>query len=79
MKTLNRKKINFMIDSNIELELKKWIPEGKRSDFANSAFERALTLYRRNKVCDDMDKFARDGKMKFTDKEFIKLKNYGRK
>ncbi len=78
MKTLNRKKINFMIDSNIEIEIKRWIPEGERSDFANEAFERALTLFRRKKVCENMDKIAREGKMKFTDEEIIKLKNYGR-
>ena len=37
------------------------------------------TLFRRKKVCENMDKIAKEGKMKFTDKEFIKLKNYGRK
>ena len=50
MKTLNRKKINFMIDSNIEIEIKRWIPEGERSDFANEAFERANIIQKKKSV-----------------------------
>lgn len=78
MKTINRQKINFMLDNALVAEIKQWIPEGQRSDFANEAFERALGLFKRRKACDDMDALAREGKMKFTDKEFQKLKNYGR-
>ena len=77
-KAKKRKKTNFMIGHDILVEISKWIPAGERSNFVNGALEAALLRYRREKAFQAMDALREKAKIKTTDEEIIRLKNYGR-
>ncbi len=74
-----RKKVNFMINQQILIKLEDAVPSGKRSDFVNQALEEALIHYSRKKAIEGMDILGKKIKLKITDKEIKKLRNYGRK
>ena len=76
--TKQREKANFMIDKDILIELKQWIPAGDRSNFVNSALEEALLYHRRKQAFKAMDELRLKAKIKMADIEIIKGKNYGR-
>lgn len=67
-----------MIGHDILVEITKWIPAGERSNFVNGALEKELLHYRREKAFEAMDELRIKAKLKMTDKEIIRRKNYGR-
>lgn len=73
-----RKKVNFMINQEVLEMLKKWIPAGDRSNFANGALEEAVRRYVREKAFQLIDELREKSKLKMSTAEMIKLKNYGR-
>lgn len=73
-----RKKINFMVDRKIVIELQEWIPQGERSDFVNKALQEAMLRYKRVKAGEKMDELREKSKIRLSTAEIIKLKNYGR-
>lgn len=73
-----RKKVNFMINENILIEIKEWISDGDRSDFVNVALQHAVQRLKRERACDLMDELREKAKIKMSIKEIIKRKNYGR-
>jgi hypothetical protein len=77
-KAKKRKKTNFMIGHDILIEISKWIPAGERSNFVNGVLEAAILRYRREKAFQAMDELREKAKLRMTDKEIIRLKNYGR-
>lgn len=74
-----RKKINFMIDTQLLEEMENLIPRGERSDFANEAFAEALVRFGRRKAMEKMDAFRKKAKLSMTTEEIIEAINYGRK
>lgn len=77
-KESKREKINFMLNRDILVELKQWIPAGERSDFVNGALQGAIIQFKRERAFKAMDELREKAKIKMTTKEFIRLKNYGR-
>lgn len=77
-KYLNREKINFMISKENIMLLKQLIPAGERSDFINKTLEEAMKSYKRHKASEEIDKFRSVWKLKMSNEELLKLKNYGR-
>ncbi|MEK7672900.1 MAG: hypothetical protein AAB373_03375 [Patescibacteria group bacterium] len=75
-KTLERKKVNFMISKDILLEFNELIPPGERSNFMNSTLENALIQFSRRKASEEMDKLAA-GNLKISTKEFLKTRHDG--
>lgn len=73
-----RKKVNFMVDQKIVIELQEWIPQGQRSDFVNQALHEAMLSYKRLKAAEKMDELRKKAKIRMSTAEMIKLKNYGR-
>lgn len=73
-----RKKMNFMLGEHIITELQMWIPPGERSNFVNESLDESLRRYKREKAFQMMDELREKAKIKTTDAEFIRLKNYGR-
>lgn len=73
-----RKKTNFMVNEDLLVEIKQYIPDGERSDFVNEALEGAIELFRRKKAVEEMDRIRNEDPVKITTEEFIRLKNYGR-
>ncbi len=73
-----REKINFMVNRDILVELKQWIPAGERSNFVNGALEKAILRFKREKAFQAMDELREKAKIMMTTKDFIRLKNYGR-
>ncbi|MFA6024257.1 MAG: hypothetical protein WC777_03520 [Candidatus Gracilibacteria bacterium] len=78
-KRLNREKVNFMLDRKLVLEMKQYVPEGERSNFANEAFEEALSLLKRRKAMEMIDELRAKNTLRLTTEEIIEAKNYGRK
>lgn len=74
-----REKVNFMVNRNILIDLKKWIPAGERSNFVNGALEKAILRFKREKAFVAMDELREKAKLRMTDAEIIRFKNYGRK
>lgn len=77
-KESKREKINFMLNRDILVELKQWIPAGERSNFVNGALQEAIIQFKREKAFKAMDELREKAKIRMTTKEFIRLKNYGR-
>lgn len=75
----NRQKINFMVDKDLIIEIKTFVPEGERSNFVNNALEEALDVFKRKRASEEMDKLRESLNIKMSTKEMLKLKNYGRK
>ncbi len=73
-----RQKINFMIDENIMVEVKQYIPDGERSNFVNEALVEALENFKRHKAIEGIEKIRKKAKLKMSDAEINSLKNYGR-
>lgn len=73
-----RKKINFMVDRKIVIELQEWIPQGERSDFVNKALQEAMLRYKRIKASEKMETLRKKAKIRLSTVEIIKLKNHGR-
>ena len=73
-----RKKTNFMVSKSLLVEIKQYVPEGQRSDFVNEALEEAVSLFKRKKACEEMEKLRQEMGVTMPTEEFIKLKNYGR-
>lgn len=79
MITQKRIKINFMIGEELAAKLQSLIPAGERSDFVNEALDEAVRKYKMGVAFKAMDRFAKKHKLRMSDKEIIKLKDYGRK
>lgn len=73
-----RKKMNFMVDRKIVIELQEWIPQGERSDFVNKALQEAMLCYKRIKAGEKMETLRKKAKIRLSTAEIIKLKNHGR-
>lgn len=67
-----------MINEDVLVEIKEWIPDGDRSNFVNVALQYAVQRLKREKACDLMDELREKAKIKMSIKEMIKRKNYGR-
>lgn len=67
-----------MVSKSLIMEIKQYVPEGERSDFANEAFEEALTTFRRKKAFENIAKFRKKVKLDIPPDEFRKLRSYGR-
>ena len=78
-KTLDRKKVNFMINRETLMQFYQLIPAGERSDFLNVSLKEAIINYGRRKASEEIDKLAKVLNLKMSTREIIKLKNYGRK
>ncbi len=78
-KQSGREKVNFMLDRTLFLEIKQYVPEGERSDFANEAFEQALIDFKRAKALDDLDELRAMNKTYISNDELIQLRDEGRK
>lgn len=74
----NRKKVNFMVDVKVLAEIERLIPAGQRSNFVNESLDEALLRYSRGVAIEGMRKLAKKLKVKVSDSEIRKLKNYGR-
>jgi hypothetical protein len=68
-----------MLDRKLVLEMKQYVPEGERSNFANEAFEEALSLLKRRKAMEMIDELRAKNTLRLTTEEIIEAKNYGRK
>ncbi len=68
-----------MIKTTLLEKMEMLIPGGKRSEFVNRALSRELTQFAREKAAKEMDAFAEKQKIKLTNKELMKLKQYGRR
>lgn len=77
-KQLGREKVNFMLDRALFLEIKTYVPEGERSDFANEAFEEALRDFKRKKALEGLDELRAMNKTYISNKELIQLRDEGR-
>lgn len=75
---VQRERVNFMVDHGTICELREWIPEGERSDFINEALENALVAFKRRKAFQGMDELRKRAKIRMSDKEIRKYRNYGR-
>lgn len=73
-----RKKVNFMVNESLLVELNIYIPAGERSDFVNQAIEGSITQYKMKKAFEGMDKLRKKLKISITNEEIIRLKNAGR-
>lgn len=73
-----RKKVNYMINQDILVRIKEFIPAGERSDFVNKALGEAILRYARRRASIAMDELAKKMNLRMSTEEFIKLKNYGR-
>ncbi len=78
IKENKREKINFMLNKGVLIELKHWIPAGDRSNFVNGALEKAILQFKREKAFKAMDELREKAKIRMTDAEIIRFKNYGR-
>jgi hypothetical protein len=78
-KTLNRKKVNFMVDVTILGSLEELVPAGSRSDFINESLSRAILRFKKGKAVEGIRKLATKSKLKLSSEEIRKLRNYGRK
>ncbi|MBI5413100.1 hypothetical protein HZA42_01980 [Candidatus Peregrinibacteria bacterium] len=67
-----------MIGEDILIKFYQWVPAGERSDFVNGALEEALIYHKREQAFKAMDELRLKAKIKMTDAEIIKRKNYGR-
>ncbi len=74
-----REKVNFMLDSGLFKEIKKYVPDGERSDFANVAFQEALIDFKRKKAYEELKKLRKKNKIYISTKEILKARDYGRK
>lgn len=74
-----RTKVNFMLDKAIFDEIKTFVPDGERSDFANEAFKKALDSFRLKKFSDGLDALRKSCKKTFTNEEILKSIHEGRK
>lgn len=74
-----RTKVNFMLDKAIFDEIKTFVPDGERSDFANEAFREALETFRLKKMLDGMEAIRKKNKVYISNKELIRLRDEGRK
>jgi hypothetical protein len=77
-KTRDREKVNFMLDRSLFLEIKQYVPEGDRSDFANGALSEALILVKRRAAFKQIDKIREKMDLHISMDEFRKLRAYGR-
>jgi len=73
-----RKKVNFMVNESLLVELNVYIPAGERSDFVNQAIEESIARYKMKKAFEGMDKLRKKYHIRLSTKEIIKAKNYGR-
>lgn len=74
-----RKKVNFMVCTDLLEAMKFFIPDGEKSNFVNNALEEALKDFSRKKASEMMDELREQANIKLTTAQIIKLKNYGRK
>lgn len=75
----HRVKVNFMVESTLLKQIKTFVPEGERSDFANEAFEEALVHFRLKKMSEGIDALRKKNKTYISTKEIIRLRDEGRK
>ena len=68
-----------MIRYDVLEAIEKFVPTGQRSNFVNEAIEKAISILKREIAFKEMDKLRDKHKLKMSDKEIIRLKNYGRK
>lgn len=73
-----RKKVNFMVNESLLVELNIYIPAGERSDFVNQAIEESIAQYKNRKAFEGMEKLRKKYHIHLSTKEIIKAKNYGR-
>lgn len=73
-----RTRMNFMIDNSLILQLKTHISKGEWSDFVNVELSEGILQYKREKASKAMDELRKRAKLKLSDAEIIRLKNYGR-
>lgn len=73
-----RSKVNFMVNKDIFIEIKTWIPSGERSDFVNDALQEAIFRYKRKSASAMIDGLREKAKIRMSTAEMIKRKNYGR-
>lgn len=78
IKPVKRKKVNFMISEDILIKFYQWVPVGKRSDFVNEAINEVLKGKAMREASEFMDKFREEHRLKMTDAEIRKARNYGR-
>ena len=78
-KQLGREKVNFMLDRSLFLEIKAYVPEGERSDFANEAFEEALMDFKRRKAYEEIKKIRKMNKVHVSTEEILQARDDGRK
>ncbi|OGJ44364.1 hypothetical protein A3J23_01700 [Candidatus Peregrinibacteria bacterium RIFCSPLOWO2_02_FULL_48_14] len=74
-----RTKVNFMLDKSVFEEIKTFVPDGERSDFANEAFREALETFRLRKFSEGLDALRESCKKTFTNKEILETIHEGRK
>lgn len=77
--TLQRKRVNLMIDiENLE-KLEEMIPSGNRSDFVNEAIEEKFRRWGRRKALELMNLSIKNEKHIHTTKEILKTLHADRK
>lgn len=74
----DRKKLNFMIDVRLVVELQRTIPEGERSNFINELIENGLIHYKRQKAFADMDQLRDESDLRLNTSTILKARDYGR-
>ena len=78
-KQSGREKVNFMLDRTLFLDIKQYVPEGERSDFANEAFEQALIDFKRAKAYEEIKKLRKINKVHVSTEEILQTRDDGRK
>lgn len=76
---VERKKVNFMVDKQLLLELERLVPAGKRSDFVNDSLDCFLSKEKKKIAGEGMRKLAKKMKLNMSMDEVRNLKDYGRK
>lgn len=76
--TKRRTRMNFMVDEELVEELKRYIPKGEWSDFINEVIGEAMSDHKHRQAFQAMEELQKSAHMKFSNKELLRLKNYGR-
>ncbi len=74
-----RKRLNFMVDPFIAMELTQMIPSGQRSEFVNKAIEKALVQFSREKAYEETKELREKLNLKIgSDEKLYKVIREGR-
>lgn len=74
-----RKKINVMINESTLEDLENFVPEGRRSDFINTAIESMLQRQGRKRAFDFFETFQKNQKKTWTTRNIITFVKHERR